>query len=150
MGDITENLSRSEFKCKGKNCDGKGNNCGFDTVDIELAAIIQDSADHFAIVDGIDVRIKITGPNRCVEHNEEVQKEYNPDYVPYSSKTQHIKARAADYKLFDRDTGEQIDAQRATDYLEQKYPGRFGIGRYSNRTHVDTRSNPPARWDARG
>jgi hypothetical protein len=84
-----------------------------------------------------------------VKHNETVQKQYNPDYVAYSSKTQHMYARAADYKLFNRDTGEQIDPDRVADYLDSKYPDRYGIGRYSNRTHFDTRSNGPARWDVR-
>lgn len=141
MGDLTRNLSRREFACR---C-----GCGFDTVDIELAPIIQDSADHFAAVDGIVVRIKITGPNRCKEHNEKVQKEYNPDYVPYSSDTQHMYARAADYKLFNRYTGEQIDPNRVANYLEMKYPGRFGIGWYDDRTHFDTRTDGPVRWDRR-
>ncbi len=141
MGDLTKNLSRSEFACR---C-----SCGFDTVDIELAPAIQDSADHFAAVDLIDMRIDITGPNRCVEHNEKIQKEHNPNYVPFSSKSQHLYARAVDYKLFHRATGEQIDPDRVADYLESKYKGRCGIGRYSNRTHFDDRTNGPARWDVR-
>jgi hypothetical protein len=138
MGDISKNLSRHEFACE---C-----GCGFDTVDVELVEVLQDAADHFAFIDVIEVRIDITGPNRCVEHNEKVQKEYNPNYVPYSSKTQHMYARAADWKLFNRATGEQIDPDRVADYLEDKYPGKYGIGRYSNRTHTDTRTNGPARW----
>ncbi len=132
MGNLTKNLSRSEFACR---CA-----CGFDTVDIELAPIIQDSADHFAAVDLIDVRIDVTGPNRCVDHNKSEGGAAN---------SQHIHGRAVDYKLFNRATGEQIDPDRVADYLDSKYPGRFGIGRYSNRTHFDTRSNGPARWDVR-
>ena len=138
MGDLTKNLSRSEFACE---C-----GCGFDTADVELVEMLQDCVDHFSSTSDNGVRIQITGPNRCVEHNEEVQKQYNPDYVPYSSKTQHMYARAADFKLFIRINGDQIDPDLVADYLEAKYLGRFGVGRYSNRTHADSRTNGPARW----
>lgn len=132
MGDLTRNLSRHEFAC---NC-----GCGFDTVDAELVIIIQDSADYFSAKDGINIRIDITGPNRCKQHN------INEGGA---SNSQHVYARAADYKLFNRYTGEQIHPDRVADYLEQKYIGKYGIGRYKNRTHVDTRTNGPARWDKR-
>ena len=141
MGDLTRNLSRSEFACE---C-----GCGFDTVDIELADVIQDSADHFASKDECNIRIKISGPNRCISHNEDVQRKYNPNYIAFSSTSQHIHARAADYKLFNRYTGEQIDPDRVADYINRKYHDRFGIGMYSNRTHIDTRTKGPARWDKR-
>lgn len=141
MGNLTKNLSRSEFACR---C-----GCGFDTVDIELPRIIQGAADHFAHKLSTLIRVEVSGPNRCIEHNEEVQKEYNPDYVPFSSKAQHIKARAADFKLFIRRTGEQIDPDLVADYFETKYPGRLGIGRYKGRTHVDNRTNGPERWGSR-
>ena len=133
MGDLTRNLSRHEFKCR---C-----GCDFDTVDIKLAPAIQDSANFFEIRDDIDVRITITGPNRCEKCN---------SMTPGASATsQHIYGRAADYKLFNRKTGEQIDPDRVAQYLEKKYEGKWGIGRYSNRNHLDTRTNGPARWDKR-
>jgi len=102
---------------------------------------IQQSANFFSVRDGIDVRIDITGPNRCQRHNDETP--------GASQSSQHIYARAADYKLFNRDTGEQIDPERVADYLDKKYAGHFGVGRYDNRTHLDTRTNGPARWDMR-
>lgn len=129
MGDMARNLSRHEFAC---NC-----GCRFDTVDIDLAPVIQDSADYFAAEIGAPIRVDITGPNRCVTHNAD---EGGAD------DSQHIYGRAADYKLFIRHSGAQIDPELVADYLEKKCPDRFGIGRYSNRTHVDTRSNGPARW----
>ena len=141
MGDLTKNLSRSEFACE---C-----GCGFDTVDFQLPYVLQDVANHFTVVDGMDVRITITGPNRCVNHNEKVQYLYNHNYIKLSSKSQHLYGRAVDVKFFNRRTGEQIDPDLVADYLENKYKGKFGIGRYSNRTHVDTRTNGPARWDMR-
>ena len=51
MGDLTKNLSRSEFACE---CE-----CGFDTVDMELALAVQAIADLFRARDGIDIRIDI-------------------------------------------------------------------------------------------
>jgi len=144
MGDLTNNLSRSEFACE---C-----GCGFDTVDIELAPIIQGCADHFAAIELYDIRIAITaielydiriaitGPNRCVTHNAS---------VGGSANSQHIYARAVDFKLFHRANGMQVDPDRVADYLESKYPGKYGIGRYHNRTHFDNRTNGPARWDVR-
>ena len=132
MGNLTKNLSRSEFACR---C-----GCGSDTVDIELATAIQECADHFAAVDMIDVRIDITGPNRCEAHNAA---------VGGAQGSQHIYGRAADFKLFRRGTGAQIHPDLVANYLEAKYPGKCGIGRYHNRTHIDTRTNGPARWDVR-
>lgn len=138
MGDLTKNLSRSEFACK---C-----GCDFDTVDVELVSMIQRCGDHFANMYSTDIKIILTSGNRCREHNETVMKEYDHDYVPYSSKSQHMYARAVDFKLFNRHTGNQIDPDSVATYLEKRYVGRFGIGRYSNRTHFDTRTNGPARW----
>ena len=138
MGNLTKNLSRHEFECT---C-----GCGFDTVDVELPGVIQGCADHFTHVDGIDVRIDITGPNRCREYNESVQKKYDPKYIPYSSDTQHMQGRAADFKLINRDTGEQVAAHRVASYLEGKYPRKYGVGRYHNRIHFDTKSGGPRRW----
>jgi hypothetical protein len=31
-------------------------------------------------------------------------------------------------------------------HLETTYPGKYGIGRYDNFTHLDTRTNGPVRW----
>ena len=132
MGDITKNLSRHEWGCE---C-----GCGFDTVDFELPKIIQGAADMFAAVDGIDVRIDITGPNRCVEHNKAIGGAEN---------SQHIYGRAADFKLFNRDTGAQVDPDRVADFLEKRFKNKYGIGWYNGRTHIDTRTNGPARWDKR-
>jgi uncharacterized protein YcbK (DUF882 family) len=132
MGDLTKNLSRHEFACR---C-----GCGFDTVDVELAEALQNCVDHFSEEEDAIVRIDITGPNRCEKHNADV------GGAPGS---QHTKARAADFKLFNRTTNKQIDPDRVANHLELEYSGRFGMGRYSNRTHFDTRTIGPARWDKR-
>ena len=106
MGDLTKNLSRHEFKCKGKNCGENGiGNCGFDTVDFGLPIMIQDGADHFAKEYDSRIIVDITGGNRCKEHNETVQKEANKNYVPYSSKSTHMDAKGADHKFYFYDNG---------------------------------------------
>lgn len=129
MGNLTKNLSRYEFACR---C-----GCGFDTADFELVEALQGCVDHFTNELDTVIRIDITGPNRCKEHNKSVGGA--PD-------SQHIYARAADFKLFDRRTNKQIDSDLVADYLELEYQDRFGIGRYSSRTHLDTRTIGPARW----
>lgn len=130
MGDLSPNLSRHEMACK---C-----GCGFDTVDIELVDVIQGCVDHFEDVYHTKVMLIVTGPNRCVMHNIDVGGA--PD-------SQHTKARAADFKLFINSGRDQIHPDEVAIYLEEWYPGKYGIGRYTNRTHLDTRSNGPARWD---
>lgn len=132
MGDLTNNLSRSEFDCE---C-----GCGFDTVDIKLVDVLQNLVWHFSVVYSAPVSIRITGPNRCPTHNVK---------IGGAADSQHQYGRAADFKLFNRNTGDQIDPDEVADYLEKEYRGKYGVGRYSNRVHFDTRTNGPARWDAR-
>ena len=118
MGDLTRNFSRSEFACK---C-----GCGFDTVDFKLPFILQDVRDHF------DKSVAITSGCRCLDHNEAVGGKSN---------SQHVKGRAADIVVADTPPE---DVQM---YLLYKYPDMFGIGEYNTFTHIDTRSNGPARWE---
>jgi hypothetical protein len=139
MGDLTKNLSRKEFECE---C-----GCGFDTVDYELVVMIQDAADSFAVEHNSKITVEITGGNRCQKHNEEVQKQEVKNYVPFSSKSTHIEAKAADHKFFYYKDGikTQIPPKKVYDYYDKKYPTSKGVGLYSNRTHVDSRA-VKARW----
>jgi uncharacterized protein YcbK (DUF882 family) len=121
MGDLSKNLSRWEFACP----DG----CGFDTVDAELVNVLQDVRAHF------NKAINITSGCRCEEHNKDV------DGTQGST---HLYGKAADFWVTDTSPDE------VANYLERKYIGRYGIGRYNGRTHIDVRSNGPARWDKRG
>jgi hypothetical protein len=132
MGDLSPNLSRREMACK---C-----GCGFDTVDVELVDVIQGCVDHFEDVYHTKVMLIITGPNRCIMHNIDVGGA--PDSL-------HTKARAMDFKLFINSGRDQIHPDEVAIYLEEWYPDKYGIGRYKNRTHLDTRTNGPARWDVR-
>lgn len=126
MGDISKNLSRREFACQ---C-----GCGFDTVDFELAQVIQATADHFAKKEGLPrVSVFINSGCRCEKHNAA---------EGGSEGSKHKLGIAADYRIGD------VTASDVADYLEKTYPDKYGIGRYNGRTHIDVRSGK-ARWDMR-
>jgi uncharacterized protein YcbK (DUF882 family) len=127
MGDLTSNLSRSEFKCE---C------CNFDTVDFDLVCALQDLVDYYGGYRNI--MITITGPNRCKERNDLTE-----GAAPNS---QHIYGRAADFRLYYRDNSEQISPIDIYEYLDDQYPDKYGLGLYNDRVHFDTRSGPKARW----
>lgn len=139
MGDVTRNISRHEMSCQ---C-----GCGFDVCDIELMNVLQKIADHFTNHVGRRVTLDITGPNRCITHNEFVQKSVakkkGKEYKPFSSKSQHIFGKAADFKLFDG--ANQIDPKHIYAFIDNMWETRLGLGLYHNRCHVDVRSFK-ARW----
>lgn len=112
-------FTRDEFECK---C-----GCGLDTVDFELVKILDDVRAYFG------KPITINSGNRCVEHNAS---------VGGSDNSMHLYSRAADFVVKD------IHANMVADYLENKYSGTYGIGRYNGRTHIDSRETK-ARWDKR-
>ena len=136
MGDLTKNLSRHEFECE---C-----GCGFDTVDIKLAQILQETADQFLRAStGVDrVSIIIKSGCRCREHNES---------VGGSTNSRHMKGNAADFKIkyVTKGVKTQIDPNRVAAYLDKKYKYEYGIGWYNGRTHFDTSSSGRRRWDKR-
>lgn len=141
MSDLTANIDRSEMACE---C-----GCGFDVADYELLTVVQDSAEFFKHRDrAYKVRILVKSGNRCVSHNESVQLEVNKNYIPLSSKSQHIHAKAIDYAI---DTWNgmkwcRVSADDLSTYLDGKYADKYGIGRYwSGRIHLDVRPGK-ARW----
>jgi uncharacterized protein YcbK (DUF882 family) len=120
--------------------------CGFDTVDSKLVDVLQDVTTAF------DAYIIITGGNRCREHNYKLRELYESSDGKLGAKTacnsQHIHGRAADFKLFSVSDRKQIDPFLVQNYLISRYPDSIGIGLYSNRVHVDTRTGAKARWVA--
>jgi uncharacterized protein YcbK (DUF882 family) len=112
-----KHFKRSEFAC--------GCGCGFQTIDYELADILDDVRDHF----GRPVRIN--SGCRCAAHNKR---------VGGSPGSQHVYGNAADFVVSDTPPSE------VHEYLIGKYPGRLGIGKYRTWTHVDTRERF-ARWE---
>lgn len=127
-------FKRSEFACQ--------DHCGFDAVDVELLSVLMRAKQHFSLLRGYTVTLTINSGNRCVDHNETVQKEADSGYVPFSSKSKHMHGTAADF------TVSGVHADEVADYLEKEYPNTYGIGRYIGRTHLDVRSTK-ARWDSR-
>ena len=119
MGDISTHFSRWEFSCK---C-----GCCYDTADYLLIVVLEDLHDYF------DRTITINSGNRCESHN---------SAVGGSDHSQHKFAKGADIVVKD------IHADNVADYLEERYPDKYGIGRYDGRTHIDVRPNK-ARWDKR-
>jgi len=118
MGDLSEHFDRKEFRCK---C-----GCGQDTVDAELIRVLEDLRRCL-----MDRPITINSGCRC--------KVYNA-LVGGSPKSQHLLGKAADIQV------KGIDPSVVADCLEDKYPDRYGIGRYISFTHIDVRGGGPARW----
>lgn len=116
---LSANFYRDEFECK---C-----GCGFDTVDAELIQVLQDVRDEF------DCSITITSGCRCAKHNAE---------EGGATTSMHLQAKAADF------TVKKTHADLVADYLESLYPEKYGIGRYTGRTHIDVRAKK-VRWDNR-
>lgn len=120
MGDLSRNFSRSEFSCY---C-----GCGFDTVDVELIHALEEIRSNFP---GSRVIITPKGGCRCVKGNRDAGGKV---------KSQHLRSRGADFIV----TG--VPARVVQEFCLRRFEGKFGIGCYENFTHIDTRTNGPARW----
>ena len=117
MGDLTKHFSRHEFKCNCEECDQ-------DTADVDLLRLLEKIRANFR------APIKITSANRCPDYNEK---------VGGSKNSQHLKSRAADIIVIG------VDPHLVADWVDETYPDKYGVGKYSNFTHVDSR-NVKARW----
>ena len=116
MGDVSTHFSRAEFAC--------GCGCGFDTVDSESLVLLEVVRDHY------EAEVRINSAARCVAHNAK---------VGGGVKSQHLIGRAQDIEV------DGVPAPEVADYIDSIYPDKYGLGRYSNFTHVDTRAGK-ARW----
>ena len=117
MGDLTKNFSRSEFACKG--------GCGFDDIDLELVELLQELRDE------LGSPITVTSACRCPDYNAK---------VGGSKNSQHLLGKAADIVVKGH-TPAYIQ-----EYLNKKYPGKYGLGSYKQFTHIDVRYGR-ARWN---
>lgn len=120
MGDLSQHFSRSEFACR---C-----GCKYDTVDTKLIELLEDLRSFFR------ERVTINSGTRCPTHNQK---------SGGGLASQHLFGKAADVVV------ENVHADRVADYLESRWSGKYGVGRYKGRCHVDVRSTGPARWDIR-
>lgn len=114
---LSKDFNREEFTCK---C-----GCGLDTVDAETLFVLQLLRDHF------NAKVTILSGCRCEEHNA---------FVGGSDGSWHIKCRASDFWI------EGVEPKLVVKWLESNYPDKYGIGLYSNFTHLDTR-HFKARWN---
>lgn len=115
---LSEYFDRSEFKC---NC----GECNCDSVDVELLAVLNDVREHF------NSPVSINSAHRCHKHNES---------IGGSKNSYHLSGRAADIVVAG------VEPATIQNYLELAYPDKYGIGRYSHFTHIDTRTGK-GRWN---
>lgn len=113
---VSTHFKRSEFACR---C-----GCGFDEIEQDLVDVVEDVRCHF------DASTFIDSGCRCEKHNQA---------VGGKPKSQHRLGKAADIKV------KGVAPKEVADYLESKYPNKFGIGRYKTFTHIDVRA-VKARW----
>lgn len=138
---LSRNITREEVACK---C-----GCGFDIADSKTVDMVQDVADHVLETTGAErVIVNINSWCRCYEHNEVVQIEADPDYIPGSSESTHMLGNACDFWLVVVKDGKHsvIDPHLVYEYLNRKYAGFFGVGKYNSFTHADSKSGPARRW----
>lgn len=114
---ISKYFSREELKCKCGKCDQ-------DTVDAELLTLLD------RLREWADRPIIITSGNRCPAHNLN---------IGGSLHSQHLRSRAADIKVKGK-TPKEVQ-----DKFDEWYPDQYGMGRYAQFTHIDSRENK-ARW----
>lgn len=147
MGDLTKNLSVKEFACKCEYPDCKAHKS---VAHMPLVLTLQEAADHFKqVYKATEVSIEITCGNRCKKHDVDVQtKDTGKTRAEAEAMdSQHVYCVAADHKIKVL-TGMYwmtVEPEDIYNYYDKKYFDRFGVGLYSNRVHVDTRSKK-ARW----
>jgi uncharacterized protein YcbK (DUF882 family) len=117
MGDISNDFNRSEFECS---C----GECGLDTVDAALLALLQDVRDKFGT-------LKVTSGHRCEDYN---------NFVGGSKNSYHLQGRAADIVPL------KADIIEVANYIEStNHQGGMGVYPDKSFIHLDTRSYK-ARW----
>lgn len=117
MMNWNKGFKREEFACK---C-----GCGFDTVDIELYYVVVAVREYFR------KPVFINSACRCTQHNKAVGGTKN---------SQHVMGRATDIKV------QGVDPKEVYAYLDKRFGDKISLGSYETFTHVDTRTNSPARW----
>lgn len=115
----TEHFSQTKLECRGMACD-----CTYPGMSAQTMAIVEDLRGHFG-------PLVVNSAYRCKTHNDSIPDSSDDSY--------HIKARAIDVK------SPTHSPQAMYDYLDAKYPQRFGFGNYRTFVHVDDRDDAWAR-----
>lgn len=130
-----------------------------EAVDYKLIENLEDCASHYEALDSdcVRVAVHINSGNRCPAYDRNLKIKIAADkgvpYKPGGKPSEHLRGWATDfwmeYVYEPPRPRAKIPDDDIADYLESRYIGRYGIGRYVGRTHHDTRTGPAARWDER-
>lgn len=141
MGDLSPHFSTHEFACKCKLIGGtreKGYCAGDVKTSDHLVRVLEQLIDDLTVDTTHRVRVIITSGYRCPQYNRR---------VGGATHSQHCEGIAADI-VVKHDNGSAMSPDDVAQYLEDKYPDKYGIGRYKGWTHIDVR-NTKARWGNR-
>ncbi|MYL22545.1 DUF882 domain-containing protein [Halomonas alkaliantarctica] len=116
MSQLSPHFHRHEFACR---C-----GCGFDTVDSQTLELLETVRTHF------NAPVLITSGCRCEAYNAR---------EGGATESQHLLGRAADIQV------QGVSPAAVADWVEAHHP-TASVGRYASFTHIDTRSDGPARW----
>jgi len=116
MNRVSEHFTKEEFACS---C-----GCGFQAVDVDLLAVLEDVRVFF------NSPVTITSACRCVPLNRAIGSK---------DSSHHVKAMAADIHV------KNVQPHTVAAYLETNYSNTLGIGRYDDFTHIDVRETK-SRW----
>ena len=118
MGDLSEHFDRSELRIA---CPC---GCGQDTVDVELIMILETIRKRFGCP------VYVNSLNRCIAYNRTKDSK---------DTSQHIKSKAADIRV------ERVSPEAVYNFLINKFPNKYGFGKYRTFIHVDCRPEK-SRW----
>jgi uncharacterized protein YcbK (DUF882 family) len=122
-------FDRSEFACK---C-----GCGQSGVDYELLFMVEILRVELEHILNAKIVVEVTSGNRCLKHNSLTPGAFVNSY--------HTKSMAGDFKFRYKNTDKYVDSGLLYNLACRLFPGRYGIGQYSNRIHLDCRKGK-ARW----
>ena len=111
---LSKHFKKREFACK-CGC-GLGLNDG--DVNPELIEVLEDVREHFGRP------VVINSGLRCKEHNAR---------VGGAKMSQHLFGTASDIRV------QGVEPSVVHKYLIEKYPDKYGIGKYKTFTHIDVR-----------
>lgn len=120
----TRHFRTTEFNCP---C------CNTSNIDSELLSLLELIRVKF------NKRVYINSGYRCKKHNEEVQLEADSNYLPNTSRSQHMYNTAADIVV------EDTKPDKVYEFLNEIFPNHYGIGLYNTFLHIDVRK-VKARW----
>lgn len=115
---VSPHFKRQEFLC---HC----GECNFEAVDVELLIVLEEIRNEFKR------RLFINSGCRCQAWN---------DHIRGCPNSYHLYGMAADIRV------EYTPPRIVQDYIDEKYPEKYGLGFYNDFTHIDMRRKK-ARWN---